>query len=98
MEYLIMIFRTRFLSKKRPLIATALFIATCLPSFSYADVDDIRITPVVKAVENSKGSVVNISTHEQVFERSNPFSPFGSDPFFDRFLKFCRKLFVCHFQ
>jgi Do/DeqQ family serine protease len=52
-----------------------------------AYVDEIRITPVVKAVEKSKAAVVSISTHEQVYERANPFSSFGSDPFFDRFFK-----------
>jgi Do/DeqQ family serine protease len=50
-----------------------------------AYVDKIRITPVVKAVEKSKGTVVNINTSEQVYERMNPFSSYGNDPFFDRF-------------
>jgi serine protease Do len=50
-----------------------------------AEVDDLRITPVVKAVQNSKLSVVNISTYEQVYERVNPFSSLGRDPFFDGF-------------
>ncbi|MEI6125955.1 MAG: trypsin-like peptidase domain-containing protein [Pseudomonadota bacterium] len=54
-------------------------------SFSY--VDELRRTPVVKAVENSKASVVSISTHEQVYERENPFSRFGRDPFFERFFQ-----------
>lgn len=51
----------------------------------YAYVDDLRRTPVVRAVDNSKAAVVSISTYEQVYERSNPFSTFGRDPFFDRF-------------
>jgi len=52
---------------------------------SHASSDSIRVTPVVRAVNNVKTSVVNISTFEQVFERKNPFSSFGRDPFFDRF-------------
>ena len=62
------------------------FIYQFYLSDTYSYADDIRITPVVKAVENTKASVVNISTYEQVFERNNPFSRFGSDPFFDSFL------------
>ncbi len=50
-------------------------------------VDDLRRTPVVKAVENTKSAVVSISTHEQVYERDNPFSNRRSDPFFDRFFE-----------
>jgi serine protease Do len=49
-------------------------------------VDDLRRTPVVIAVEKTKSAVVNISTHEQVYQRSNPFSGFR-DPFFDRFFR-----------
>jgi len=51
----------------------------------YAYVDDLRRTPVVRAVDNSRSSVVSISTYEHVHKRANPFSTFGRDPFFDRF-------------
>ncbi len=65
--------------------ACLLFLNLLSLSLINAYVDDIRITPVVKAVKNTKASVVNISTYEQVYERTNPFSSFGRDPFFDRF-------------
>ena len=67
-------------------IVTVLLLTICFSiSRLTAYVDEIRITPVVKAVEKAKTAVVNISTHEQVYERTNPFSGFGRDPFFDRF-------------
>ena len=65
------------------LIIQILFLYLCLPAAAF--VDDLRRTPVVKAVENTKSSVVSISTHEQVYERDNPFSSRRHDPFFDRF-------------
>ncbi len=52
-----------------------------------AFVDELRRTPVVKAVENTKSAVVSISTHEQVYERDNPFSSRRRDPLFDRFFE-----------
>ncbi len=62
-------------------------VLTSLPAQALSFVDDLRITPVVSAVKKSKASVVNISTGEQVYERTNPFSSFGRDPFFDRFFQ-----------
>lgn len=59
----------------------------CLTVHAHGFVDELRRTPVVKAVENSKAAVVSISTHEQVYERVNPFSSFGRDPLFDRFFQ-----------
>ena len=47
--------------------------------------EDIRITPVVKAVQETKAAVVNVSTYEKVKERVNPFSGYTGDPYFDRF-------------
>ncbi|MCX8044536.1 MAG: trypsin-like peptidase domain-containing protein [Desulfobacterota bacterium] len=44
-----------------------------------------RRTLIVQAVEKAKDAVVSISTYEQVYERANPFGPFGPDPFFERF-------------
>jgi serine protease Do len=47
--------------------------------------DDLRRSPVVKAVEKVSPAVVNISTEKIVRERVNPFYDFGMDPFFDQF-------------
>jgi len=47
--------------------------------------EDIRITPVVRAVQETKAAVVNVSTYEKVKERVNPFSGYTGDPYFDRF-------------
>ena len=65
------------------LMAAVFFLFLCVPAAAF--VDDLRRTPVVKAVENTKSAVVSISTHEQMYERPNPFSSRQSDPFFDRF-------------
>ncbi|MCX5895058.1 MAG: Do family serine endopeptidase [Proteobacteria bacterium] len=40
---------------------------------------------MVKAIEESKVAVVNISTYEKVKERINPFSGSGNDPFFEKY-------------
>jgi len=55
--------------------------------FSYGNVygEDIRITPVVRAVQETKAAVVNVSTYEKVKERVNPFTGYTGDPYFDRF-------------
>jgi serine protease Do len=72
------------MKKQIPALAAAIiFLSTSLPASAF--VDDLRRTPVVKAVENTKSAVVSISTHEQVYERANPFSSRQRDPFFDRF-------------
>jgi len=44
------------------------YFAPCAQAY----VDDLRRTPVVKAVQTTKGAVVNVSTYEQVYERTNP--------------------------
>jgi len=64
----------------------ALFAILAL-MFSYGSVygEDIRITPVVRAVQETKAAVVNVSTYEKVKERVNPFSGYTGDPYFDRF-------------
>lgn len=68
-----------------------LLLASALYFFPYplaqGFVDELRRTPVVKAVESAKTAVVSISTHEQVYERDNPFSSRRRDPFFDRFFE-----------
>lgn len=69
------------------ILSVLCFIISLSIAESAAYVDEIRITPVVKAVEKVKGAVVNISTHEQAYERTNPFSQFGNNTFFDRFFR-----------
>lgn len=69
------------------ILVCSITIIACFPQISISSVDDLRVTPVVKAVEKTKTAVVNISTYEQVYERVNPFSRFGSDPFFDRYFR-----------
>ncbi|MBI5787850.1 MAG: Do family serine endopeptidase [Candidatus Schekmanbacteria bacterium] len=46
--------------------------------------ESIRVTPVVKVVQNVSPAVVNIGT-EQIITEKNPFYPRGMDPFFERF-------------
>jgi Do/DeqQ family serine protease len=46
-----------------------------------------RRTAVVEVVQQVAPAVVNISSEYQVRSRSNPFSGFGMDPFFDSFFK-----------
>ena len=67
------------------LMIEIILLSLSLPASAF--VDDLRRTPVVKAVENTKSAVVSISTHEQVYERDNPFSSRQHDPFFDRFFE-----------
>jgi serine protease Do len=78
----------RYLSRIRlfVLLSSALLCGV-YPHAAAAFIDDIRRTPVVEAVENVSPSVVNISTQAEVPERSNPFSMFGGDPFFDSFFR-----------
>lgn len=49
--------------------------------------DFSRETPVVKAVRKVSPAVVNISSEQQVRQRSNPFSHYGNNPFFDNFFR-----------
>jgi len=77
---------------KRKLMKTGTIMAMGLVSLLYvpwtqAQDDDLRRTPVVRAVQKVKKAVVNVSTYEQVYERTNPFSRFGGDSFFDRFFR-----------
>ncbi len=46
-----------------------------------------RETPVVRAVRQVGPAVVNISSSQEVRQRSNPFSGFSGHPFFDQFFK-----------
>ncbi len=67
----------------RSSINVFLLLAVFCNGVTHAQVQS-RVTPVVRAVQVTKNSVVNISTNE-VRKRINPFSRFGNDPFFDRF-------------
>ena len=49
--------------------------------------DFSRETPVVKAVRKVSPAVVNISSEQQVRQRSNPFSHYGNNPFIDNFFR-----------
>ncbi len=46
-----------------------------------------RENEVVKAVRKVSPAVVNISSEYEVYARTNPFSGFATDPFFDSFFK-----------
>jgi Do/DeqQ family serine protease len=46
-----------------------------------------RESPVVRAVRKVSPAVVNISSSHEVRKRSNPFSGFGLDPFFENFFR-----------
>jgi len=68
----------------RIILTAVISLACCLPDAA-AFVDDVRRTPVVQVVEKVSPSVVNISTQADMPERSNPFSRFERDPFFESF-------------
>ncbi|MGA8179602.1 MAG: Do family serine endopeptidase, partial [Desulfobacterales bacterium] len=49
--------------------------------------ENLRESPVVKAVQKVSPAVVNISSQSEVRKRVNPFYGFGLDPSFDSFFK-----------
>lgn len=58
-----------------------------------------RESPVVKAVRKIGPAVVNISSEQEVHQRTNPFSGFSGHPFFDSFFKdFFDPDFERHYQ
>lgn len=63
-----------------------LAVVSISSSFGAAD-DFSRETPVVKAVRKVSPAVVNISSEQQTRQRSNPFSHYGNNPFFDNFFR-----------
>ena len=67
-------------------VSVVLALAFLSSSLGAAD-DFSRETPVVKAVRKVSPAVVNISSEQQVRQRSNPFSHYGNNPFFDNFFK-----------
>ncbi len=48
---------------------------------------NLRMTPVVRAVQKAAPGVVNISTTQIVRQQVNPFGRFFADPFFERFFR-----------
>ncbi len=65
--------------------ATPLLLVT-VPIGAHADVDPLRRTPVVIAVEKVGPAVVNISTEKIIERQASPFPEFR-DPFFDEFFR-----------
>jgi serine protease Do len=63
-----------------------LTIAFSTPSHGSSD-DFSRETPVVRAVRKVSPAVINISSEQQVRQRTNPFSHYGNNPFFDNFFR-----------
>jgi Do/DeqQ family serine protease len=63
------------------------WITLLLSSSLHAANDFSRETPVVKAVRKVSPAVVNISSEQEIRQRTNPFSQYGNDPFFDNFFK-----------
>ncbi len=63
----------------------AMFLFQSAPTTSLAGKE--RENAVVKAVRKVSSAVVNISSEHEIHERTNPFSGFGLDPFFDSFFK-----------
>jgi serine protease Do len=59
-------------------------LVSALPLSAHAEVDPIRRTPVVLAVERVSPAVVNISTEQTIERQTNPFQGFR-DPLFDEF-------------
>lgn len=71
------------------LLAGLVFILfTCLVVVAEVRAENIsRESPVVKAVRKIGPAVVNISSRQEVRQRTNPFSGFSGHPFFDSFFK-----------
>ncbi len=65
------------------ILSIALFIAAPTPLLAEHE----RESAVVKAVKKVSPVVVNISAEIEIRHRSNPFSGFGMDPFFDSFFR-----------
>ena len=63
-----------------------LWLVLTSPVVGLAEVDAVRRTPVVAAVEKVSPAVVNISTEQIVERQTNPFAGLN-DPFFDEFFR-----------
>ena len=67
-------------------VFVSLLIVLALPQPGYGRQSE-RESPVVRAVRKVSPAVVNISSSYEVRKRSNPFSGFGMNPFFEEFFK-----------
>ncbi len=67
-------------------ILASLLLLLILPQPGYSRQNE-RESPVVRAVRKVSPAVVNISSSYEVRKRSNPFSGFGMNPFFEEFFK-----------
>ena len=67
-------------------ILVSLLLLLALPQPGYGRQSE-RESPVVRAVRKVSPAVVNISSSYEVRKRSNPFSGFGMNPFFEEFFK-----------
>jgi len=75
----------KIITPLRPILLVVILLL-CLPRFSPCG-EYSRENAVVKAVRRVSPAVVNINSEYTVRDRANPFSSFGSDPFFDSFFK-----------
>jgi Do/DeqQ family serine protease len=66
-------------------LCLALVLGPALPLHAEGD-PFLRRTTTVRVVERSGPAVVNVTTEQRAPE-TNPFRPFGGDPFFDRFFQ-----------
>ncbi|MGD9043196.1 MAG: Do family serine endopeptidase [Desulfobacterales bacterium] len=64
----------------------SLLLSLILPQPGYSRQNE-RESPVVRAVRKVSPAVVNISSSYELRKRSNPFSGFGMNPFFEEFFK-----------
>ena len=64
------------------ILAVVYFVSSPDPADDFS-----RETPVVKAVRKVSPAVVNISSEQQVRQRSNPFSHYGNNPLIDNFFR-----------
>jgi Do/DeqQ family serine protease len=67
-------------------VFVSLLLLLALPQPGYG-LQSERESPVVRAVRKVSPAVVNISSSYEVRKRSNPFSGFGMNPFFEEFFK-----------
>jgi serine protease Do len=70
----------------RLIVRLILGLVLLAPGARAAEIDPVRRSLVVEAVERASPAVVNISTEEVVEQRGSPF-PFRQDTFFDEFFR-----------
>lgn len=77
----------RKVNRGRVCLCRAMLLLLVLVSSSGFSEAASRENEVVRAVRRASPAVVNISSQQQIQAKSNPFSHFGMDPFFDSFFK-----------